>query len=139
MQTFIPYGANFETNSVVLDNKRLGKQRVEGLQILNTLTGRSTGWANHPAVKMWRGYADALAQYTLCMCETWTAIGFKDTVADKVRALGLRTMVADLPDFLFDEDVMISHRSNLIRKFPEHYGNLWPDVPNDLPYLWPVS
>jgi alpha-tubulin suppressor-like RCC1 family protein len=30
-----------------------------------------------------------------------------------------------------------SHRSNLIRKMPEHYGPIWPDVPDDLPYYWP--
>jgi hypothetical protein len=29
-------------------------------------------------------------------------------------------------------------RSNLLRKLPEHYGILFPDVPNDLPYVWPV-
>ena len=36
MQTFLPY-PDFERSAKVLDNKRLGKQRVEVLQILNVL------------------------------------------------------------------------------------------------------
>lgn len=32
----------------------------------------------------------------------------------------------------------LSHRSNLIRKLPSHYGPLWPNVPDNLPYIWPV-
>ena len=139
MQTFIPYGTDFHATAKVLDRQRLGKQRVEGLQILNTLTGRSRGWRNHPAVKMWAGYADVLADYTLSICEHWVSLGYKDTVADKVRALGLRTITPDLPAFLYDEEVIISHRSNLIRKLPQHYGVLWADVPDDIPYKWVVS
>jgi hypothetical protein len=36
MQTFMPY-SDFEKTARCLDNKRLGKQRVEAWQILNTL------------------------------------------------------------------------------------------------------
>lgn len=139
MQTFIPFGDDFHANAAVLDRQRLGKQRVEGLQILNTLTGRSSGWRNHPAVKMWSGYADVLARYTITICEHWVSLGYKDTVADKVRQLGLRTITPDMPAFLFDEAVMISHRANLIRKLPEHYGPIWPTTDSSLPYVWPVQ
>jgi hypothetical protein len=31
-----------------------------------------------------------------------------------------------------------SHRSALIRKDPDRYGLLFPGVPDDLPYVWPV-
>ena len=53
MQTFLPF-PDYIQSARALDYKRLGKQRVEALQILNTLTGRSEGWSQHPAVKMWR-------------------------------------------------------------------------------------
>ncbi len=54
MQTFLPY-PDFAESARVLDNKRLGKQRVEVLQILNVLTDSTRkGWRNHPAVAMWR-------------------------------------------------------------------------------------
>jgi len=52
MQTFLPY-QNYSRCAEVLDNKRLGKQRVECLQILNALLDASKGWKQHPAVKMW--------------------------------------------------------------------------------------
>ena len=39
MQTFLPY-ADLRDSVVCLDNKRLGKQRVECLQILNVLAWR---------------------------------------------------------------------------------------------------
>ena len=39
MQTFLPY-PDFKKSASCLDYKRLGKQRVEGLQILNAIQGR---------------------------------------------------------------------------------------------------
>ena len=36
MQTFLPY-SNFYKSAKVLDQKRLGKQRVEVLQLLNSI------------------------------------------------------------------------------------------------------
>ena len=31
-----------------------------------------------------------------------------------------------------------SHQSSLVRKDATHYGPLFPEVPDDLPYVWPV-
>ena len=39
MQTFLPY-SDFRDSFSVLDNKRLGKQRVEAYQIISAITGR---------------------------------------------------------------------------------------------------
>ena len=36
MQTFLPY-ESFEESAKVLDYRRLGKQRVEGMQIINAI------------------------------------------------------------------------------------------------------
>jgi hypothetical protein len=68
MQTFLPY-PDLKKSFEVLDYRRLGKQRVEAMQILNILLSdkKSGGWVNHPAVKMWRGYEDALCVY-MNMC-----------------------------------------------------------------------
>ena len=41
MQTFTPYG-DFEASLRVLDQKRLGKQRVEVIQIIRALTVPAT-------------------------------------------------------------------------------------------------
>ena len=42
------------------------------------------------------------------------------------------------PDWMGLEYVHRSHRSNLIRKFPEHYRDIlgWRD-PDNLAYFWP--
>ena len=44
---------DYMTTASQLDNKRLGKQRVEAYQIIRALTGESQGWIHHPATKMW--------------------------------------------------------------------------------------
>jgi len=76
MQTFLPY-PSFTLSAICLDNKRLNKQILECDQILNALApGSTSGWRNHPAVKMWRGYEPALIQYqNACMYE-WKRRGF---------------------------------------------------------------
>ena len=63
MQTFLPY-SDFGKTTICLDNKRLNKQIVEGVQILQCIMGRgSTRWRNHPVVKMWMGYEISLYYY----------------------------------------------------------------------------
>ncbi|GAA3827626.1 pyrimidine dimer DNA glycosylase/endonuclease V [Nocardioides panacisoli] len=44
MQTFLPY-ADFARSARSLDPKRLGKQRVEALQVVRALTTAGYGWA----------------------------------------------------------------------------------------------
>jgi len=142
MQTFLPY-ANFEESARVLDYRRLGKQRVETFQLLNALDGKTKGWATHPAALMWRGYEAALAEYGVVVCHAWIARGYKDTMLP--RLTGIRDAKIDeyagfaLPPWLGDPDFHRSHQSNLVRKFPEHYGPEFPGVPDDLPYIWPSA
>lgn len=137
MQTFIPYGPYFAMGAQALDMKRLGKQRVEAWQILNTLRGVSKGWANHPAVKMWAGYETALITYGIVHCNEWINRGYKDTLMPRFMAAVIDSELI-IPTWLEDKYMQETHRSNLIRKFPDHYGPLWPDTPPNLPYVWPV-
>lgn len=129
MQTFLPF-PDFQASAQCLDNKRLGKQRVEALQILNVLTGKRSGWANHPAVKMWRGHEDSLREYMSAMIGEWVRRGFKNTmVADSVSG-------AVKPKWFGGEDFHRSHRSNLLRKDFGHYSKFFVE-PVGLPYVWP--
>ncbi len=142
MQTFLPY-ESYADSAKTLDRQRLGKQRVECLQILNVLleVSPAKGWKNHPAVRMWRGHEPSLVTYTLAICQEWQGRGYKDTVADKVsqlRDIYLQNESTDPPAWLGDVEFHLSHRSNLIRKLPEHYGKLWPQIPDTIPYYWPV-
>lgn len=142
MQTFLPY-VSYAKSAKVLDNRRLGKQRVEVIQILNALRKPNYGWQNHPAVKMWDGYEYALAQYGLSICAEWISRGFKDTCYDKIMDVLNELTKADFypriyPHWLHDNDGLItSHRSNLLRKDPAHYRQFWPDLRDDIPYFWP--
>ncbi len=152
MQTFLPY-PDFTASAATLDAKRLGKQRVETIQVLRGLTLPTYGWRHHPAVKMWTGYEEALVRYGLDMCTVWCATGRADTcattlVTDLAAHCGLQAVrtqqelaaAGDLPPWLGDEPLHVSHQSALIRKEPAHYRPLFgDDVPDDLPYVWPPS
>lgn len=149
MQTFVPY-ADFAQSARVLDTKRLGKQRVEVIQIVRALTVPGYAWASHPAVLMWKGYEEALGSYGLAMCDEWLRRGFDDTCAgtiaadlatagvERLRSYPELAEAGALPPWLFDESVQRSHRSSLVRKEPTHYAATFPEVPPDLPYVWPV-
>jgi len=136
MQTFLPY-QDFQKSASVLDNRRLGKQRVEVLQILKALTIPEYGWKNHPATKMWRGHEAALVQYGLAVCQEWKSRGFKDTCYEKISEFKTE-LPAELPKWVGDERVHSSHRSNLIRKLPEHYSLFGWAEDDSIPYHWPV-
>ena len=139
MQTFLPY-AEFHQTATVLDHRRLGKQRVETLQILNALSREGYGWRNHPAVKMWRGHEQLLAEYGLSICVEWRERGFKDTCYEKIGDMLVKFPTETLrePEWLRNNELHISHRSNLVRKDPAYYQRFWPGMTGDLPYYWPV-
>lgn len=147
MQTFVPF-PDFERTAQVLDSKRLGKQRVESLQIVRALTWPTYGWKHHPAALMWKGHEAALGAYSLAICEEWTKRGFNDTCDLKIRTdladagfteIPTTQLEADLPGWWGDAAVHRSHRSSLLRKNPEHYRPRFePGLPDDLEYVWPV-
>ena len=149
MQTFLPY-RDFAACARVLDTRRLGKQRVEALQIVRALLVPEYGWRHHPAVLMWKDYPEALGRYGLEVCGEWRAHGFADTCQPKILAdlglLGVELVrgqnqlaaAAALPPWLGDAALHRSHQSALVRKDPEFYGPRFPGVRDDLPYVWPV-
>ena len=149
MQTFVPF-ADFVASARALDAKRLGKQRVEVIQIVRALTVADYAWKSHPAVLMWKGYEEALGRYGLTMCEVWLELGFGDTCAATIAAdlasFGIPHIRTEaelreagaLPPWLFDEAVQQSHQSALVRKDPGFYRQRFPDVRPDIEYVWPV-
>lgn len=148
MQTFLPY-EDFRLSAKALDYKRLGKQRVECKQLLESLgftvrdgqlwpspatAGR--GWANHPAAKMWRGYEPALAEYQADCIREWCARGYKNSME---RVIWDDDYDLQYPPWLGDEAFHASHRSNLLRKDEAFYRQHGWTEPTNLPYVWPVS
>ena len=150
MQTFLTHWHEdaltvFRVTAKELDWQRLGKQRVEALQIINTITrshdahsqDARIGWVNHPAVRMWRERETLpiLWLYHDVMIQEWIDRGYRNNMAF-MRGTD-QYWFPKTPAWITPELVR-SHQSNLIRKKPEHYRRLWPDVPDDLPYIWPV-
>ncbi|GAA1908952.1 MSMEG_6728 family protein [Williamsia serinedens] len=146
MQTFLPY-ADFLRSAQVLDVPRLGKQRVETVQVVRSLELYDYGWSTHPAVRMWRGFTPGLVRYGLDVAQIWTDGGRADTTAAMIAEFApdvvgrtQRDMADDglMPPWLGDERLHLSHRAALVRKDPDRYRPLFgDDVPDDLPYFWP--
>ncbi|MFD3546736.1 MSMEG_6728 family protein [Streptomyces sp. NPDC058655] len=151
MQTFLPY-PSFEASAQALDARRLGKQRVEAVQVLRGLIVPGYGWRRHPAVRMWAGYEEALVRYGLDMCRVWTDEGRSDTCSTtllkdfrtwlpggSVRTQEELAADGDLPPWLGTADFHRSHQSALVRKDHAFYRDRFPGVPDDLAYVWPGS
>lgn len=133
MQTFLPY-SDFTKTAKILDYRRLGKQRVEARQILDIIINKKTGaWSNHPAVNMWRGYADALSHYGDCIIVEWINRGYRNNMRLNY------VIPKSFPPWLGDERFHLSHKSNLLRKAPEYYRKFWRGVSIDVPYFWPIQ
>jgi hypothetical protein len=130
MQTFLPY-PDFNKSLECLDYRRLCKQRLEAKQILNALNGKSTGWVNHPATKMWKGYKDALSLYYDLSIDEWVRRGYRNTMQKT------NITTNKFPQWFGMEVFHAAHRSNLLRKDAAYYGQFGWTEPHDLPYIWP--
>lgn len=137
MQIFLPY-ADFKKSLTTLDNKRLGKQRVETYQIISAITRRPKldgnpykGWLNHPCTVMWKNHLPALKQYLNYSIMEWIERGFKNTMEFEISNEEIV-----VPNFVGNERFHSSHRANLLKKEPEFYNQYgWTENPQD-PYVW---
>lgn len=141
MQTFLPF-SDFDRSVQCLDKRRAWKQVVEADQILDVLLGKPnkngkprTGWMNHPAVVMWRGYENALTVYRNCalqVCLTQHRINTSKVLAD------VGTVV--YPAWIGSQPFHDSHKSNLLRKDFDFYISKFDGFCDpSLPYIWPVQ
>ena len=142
MQTFLPV-ASFQESAKMLDYKRLGKQRVEGLQLLNAMKPDypHKGWLKHPAKIMWEGYEDALKYYVNVMITEWKKRGYNNTMELYDHPLEFK-----LPPWLGNDKIHKSHRLNLLRNDFQFYSQIWPEEAiqhafdmESYPYYWPVG
>ena len=141
MKTLLPY-SSFSLSASVLTDEHLANQRIETMTIMNALRGAG-GWTNHPGVHMWAHYEDALLMYQEAVIYEWTQVrGYTDTCWGKTVVIfgeGLFSVNVLSPWWLGNEDLHMSHQSNLLRQFPEHYSQYFPDVSPDMPYYWPTE
>lgn len=142
MQTFMTHD-NYMDTAKALDNKRLGKQRVEAYQILKALRGdyNDTGaWVNHPATVMWRNHQYELALYGLTISMEFYERGFNGynmvETFNGFTAQLRRENTERYPWWVNDELLRYTHQSNLVRKDADYYDF---NVPNNIPYVWPLD
>lgn len=141
MQTFLPY-KSFKESAKSLDYRRLNSQRREARQILNTLKvikenpNEKIAWKNHPAVRMWQGYEEALIEYYNEILSEWILRGYNNNMS---KILNENHVV--YPWWLGNEDFHRAMRSRLIEKNEEFYLSKFPNDKgfNNGKYLWPVN
>jgi len=139
MQTFLPY-QSFTKSLACLDNKRLGKQRVEAMQILTALESSSQSrWRNHPAVKMWKGYEESLKAYHDIAIATWIMRGFRNTMKYKCNSAGVFMKNCYIKPSWLTEQFCSSHRSNLLRKDFVFYSKYDWTEDTSQEYIWPTK
>jgi len=145
MQTFLPY-PSFSGSAQVLDQKRCWKQVVEAAQILDVLEGRKTGWANHPAVKMWEGHIPELRWY---FNDFLVIAVHKHKINTKYDLLGFDdienrrrvhdSIIVEMPWWHANKKFHRAMRARLIEKDREFYLPLFPEDEgyNGGKYFWP--
>ena len=155
MQVFLPFGLT-KRSMACLDSKRLGKQRVECLQILNALQGKSKGWRHHPATLMFRGAEEALKIMGDWAIAEWVKRGYKNNMEPFSNyPTGKWASVPQefLPEWYSNKklrtQVKESHRLNLMRKNFDYYSKYFfgtlthwrctKEAAENAQYVWPVT
>lgn len=143
MQTFLPY-SDFLESAKVLDKRRCWKQVVEAKQIIQVLTKleenpqEKVPWMNHPAVRMWEGYLDALKVYYNVFLNHCVKIHGIKTKLEPVY-FELNPVRGRFPWWYGDYNFHRSMRARLIEKDREFYLPKFPEDEgyNDGKYWWP--
>ncbi len=147
-----------------LDNKRLGKQRVEANQLISIITTRKQfnlhnevnkytlsqlkkqypeikfGWINHPATLLWEDYLEELKLYFNICIRVWTSR--KNVKGQPMKnnmpfhKVLLREQYTRVPWFLTNTRFTNAHQSALMFKEPAHYKQFKWQVEPKLDYIW---
>ena len=157
MQTFLP-SPDIYKSAEMLDRQRLGKQRVEAMQILTILAGTSKGdgFRNHPATLMWKGHELGLTIYLVAMIEEWKRRRYLDSVESflsgnfsgnyghargivkRRESWGVLQAQNILPIW-FGGLIHSSHRAALLAKDANYYSKFgWSEQPK-IDYYWPTK
>lgn len=142
-----------------LDYRRLGKQRVEAMQIIKALEGGNPGWSKHPATLMWKDHVSHLKVYCNHMIREWIRRGYNNTMQlydldeslyhvvpcdfDGITARFLSPFTAhSFPSWFSFPPFIYAHRAALVRKDPVFYASLLDEEVAKYMYrgyLWPHS
>jgi len=115
VNTFLPF-PDFRLSAKVLDYKRLGRQRVEAMIMINILTNATNkmGWKDHPAVLAWKDNVEALKLYHNIIINEWVSRGYNNNM----KLYEVNEKNVKMPWWFGTYAYHISHQSNLMRKDP---------------------
>jgi hypothetical protein len=140
MTTWLPV-ANITDTMQCLHDVELEEASEFSLEIVCILAEGRQKW--HPfSSGMWVGYLGGVWSYFLQACAERKRRG---QLVGRLIQQGSEVMKDDLgipplmPRWFGYRAVHLSHASTLIRQRPEHYARLWPEVPLDMPMLWPQN
>jgi hypothetical protein len=146
MHTYLPY-SNASINTAILSEVDLSQQIRAGLTILETLHGRDKGWQWHPAIGMWNGFEEMLAQRIVQLGIEWVNQGFRDTfnISGRLESMGydlryLRSQNVSTPWWWGDKPFHAAQRAALVRHDRSWYAPIFKGkVDGGLPELWPLA
>lgn len=130
MQVFRPY-VDWWMSARVLDDKRLGKQRVEAKQVMMVILRKMglirdgrRGWLNHPIVIMYYNggrpyFRDLIGYFNACV-EEWRRRGMASSISLS-NIEHLISSVASAEGHPLTHAHEVEYRRVLILKSPEHY------------------
>lgn len=138
MITFLP-DPNFIKCARILDRQRLGKQRLEAKWVARIVL-KEAKYINHPLIRLWEDFPQAIIEYGICICEEWRRRGYIDNQLDWFLArVELEGLYKD-PSWLNNKKIHSSHRTKLITKDPIYYAAFdWIEKPDPtVGYYWPL-
>lgn len=139
VQIFLPY-PDFQQTMACLDTMRLRQQRTDAMKILQGVEptlGSATPWFNERAAHLWREHARALMLYYDLSLKEYIRRGFRNHLQFCLHEYMHHQDKVPMPFFIGDEAFHRSHQSRLVQLDPEHYRKYFPDVPDNLPLVWP--
>jgi len=135
---------SFEYTAISLDHQRLLKQAVEAKQVImiiefkqnNPKSYKQIGFQNHPLVKMWFNYLNALKlYYNTILSRLFLLKKFNIKKLDYYIIPDTKDI--EMPWFLDYKPLIYSHRARLYQKNPFYYDFLeFPDEYLNIGYIW---
>lgn len=140
MITPLPF-SSFAQSAACLSDRHLGRARHDTAELIKINQHELAVWPGRLTIPslIWEGYTPMLARYLNLLIDEWEERGYVSTVIHRVN---IPRMVVN-PWWLLDtpvaEQLTASHRSNLLRQDPQHYGQFGWEESHDLPYYWPTK
>lgn len=125
LRTWLPF-PDFRLSVQCLADVELKAVRLSAMRLLRCIeSGRTPACPSD--ISLWDGYGEALSLYGFLACTEARVRGYPC----KLRPFFARRLPKgdfDLPQWVGDPAVHTAHKVELLRRRPQHYGLLWPEV-----------